>query len=213
GRPDRPRPCRLRVRGAPPLAPRARERAPRRDGAGPAHTLDGGVHLHRALGAGPGARGSLILAHTGHHETIASAWETPVAVLAGAAFALVLFGQAFVRLRRRGRKDHAGWDRAALFALAVALGTLALVSPLDYIGEEYLLSAHMLQHVIIGDLAVVLAVVALRGPLTFFLIPSAVLGRLARLAWLRSGLRVLLNPKVAFVLWAVVIAGWHVPAA
>ena len=155
----------------------------------------------------------MILAHTGHHETIASAWETPVAVLAGAAFALALFGQAFVRLRRRGRKDHAGWDRAALFVLAVTLGTLALVSPLDYIGEEYLLSAHMLQHVIIGDLAVALAVVALRGPLTFFLIPSAVLGRLARLGWLRSGLRFLLNPKVAFVLWAIVIAAWHVPAA
>jgi cytochrome c oxidase assembly factor CtaG len=155
----------------------------------------------------------LILAHVGHHEAIASAWEAPIAVLAGAALALALFGQAFVRLRRRGRKDHAGWDRAALFALAVALGTLALVSPLDYIGEEYLLSAHMLQHVIIGDLAVALAVVALRGPLTFFLLPAVVLGRLARLMWLRSGLRFLLNAKVAFVLWALVIAAWHVPAA
>jgi cytochrome c oxidase assembly factor CtaG len=155
----------------------------------------------------------LIFAHAGHHEAIASAWEAPVAVLAGAALALALFGQAFVRLRRRGRKDHAGWDRAALFALAVAVGTLALVSPLDYIGEEYLLSAHMLQHVIIGDFAVALAVVALRGPLTFFLIPAAVLGPLARLDWLRSGLRFLLNPKVAFGLWAVVIAAWHVPAA
>jgi putative membrane protein len=156
----------------------------------------------------------LILAHAGHHhEAIASAWETPVAVLLGAALALALFGQAFVRLRRRGRKDHAGWDRAALFALAVALGTLALISPLDYIGEEYLLSAHMLQHVIIGDLAVALAVVALRGPLTFFLLPAVVLGRLARLGWLRSGLRLVLNPKLAFALWAVVIAAWHVPAA
>ena len=40
-----------------------------------------------------------------------------------------------------------------------------------------------------------------------------VLGRLAKLDWLRSGLRVLLDAKVAFVLWAVVIAAWHVPAA
>jgi putative membrane protein len=155
----------------------------------------------------------LILAHAGHHESIASAWEAPVAVLAGAAFALALFGQAFVRLRRRGRRDHAGWDRAALFSLAVALGTLALVSPLDYVGEEYLLSAHMLQHVVIGDLAVALAIVAIRGPLTFFLIPAAVLGRLARLGGLRAFLAFLLRPKVAFALWAVVIAAWHVPAA
>ena len=155
----------------------------------------------------------MILAHVGHHESIASAWEAPIAVLAGAAFALALFGQAFVRLRRRRRKDHAGWDRAALFTLAVAIGTLALVSPLDYVGEEYLLSAHMLQHVIIGDLAVALAVVALRGPLVFFLIPAAVLGGLARLSWLRAGLAFLLRPKVAFALWAIVIAAWHVPAA
>jgi putative membrane protein len=155
----------------------------------------------------------LILAHVGHHESIASAWEAPIAVLAGAAFALALFGQAFVRLRRRGRKDHAGWDRAALFTIAVAIGTLALVSPLDYVGEEYLLSAHMLQHVIIGDLAVALAILALRGPLVFFLIPAAVLGSLARLDWLRTGLAFLLRPKVAFALWAIVIAAWHVPAA
>lgn len=155
----------------------------------------------------------MIFAHVGHHESIASAWEAPIAVLAGAAFALALFGQAFVRLRRRGRKDHAGWDRAALFTIAVAIGTLALVSPLDYVGEEYLLSAHMLQHVIIGDLAVALAIVALRGPLVFFLIPAAVLGALARLDWLRAGLAFLLRPKVAFTLWAIVIAAWHVPAA
>jgi putative membrane protein len=156
----------------------------------------------------------LILAHAGHHaESIASAWEAPPAVLIGSALALALFGQAFFRLRRRGRGDHAGWDRAALFALAVVLGTLALVSPLDYIGEEYLLSAHMLQHVIIGDIAVALAVVAIRGPLTFFILPAVVLGRVAKLGWLRSSLRVLLRPWVAFGLWAVTIAAWHIPAA
>jgi cytochrome c oxidase assembly factor CtaG len=156
----------------------------------------------------------LILAHSGEHaESIARAWEAPPAVLAGAALVLLLFAQAFVRLRRRGRTDHAGWDRAALFATAVVLGTLALISPLDYVGEEYLLSAHMLQHVVIGDLAVALAIVAIRGPLTFFLLPPAVLGPLARMERLRAFLRVLLRPAVAFVFWAVVIAAWHVPAA
>jgi cytochrome c oxidase assembly factor CtaG len=154
----------------------------------------------------------LILAHAAHTESLA-AWEAPPAVLAGAALALVLFAQAFVRLRRRGRVDHAGWDRAALFLAGVALGTLALVSPLDHIGEEYLLSAHMLQHVIIGDLAPALVVVAIRGPLCFFLLPPVVLGPLARLTWLRAFLRTLLRPKLAFGLWAITMAAWHVPAA
>jgi cytochrome c oxidase assembly factor CtaG len=155
----------------------------------------------------------LILAHTGGHaERIASAWEAPPAVLIGSALALVLFAQAFIRLRRRGRTDHAGWDRAALYALAVTLGTLALVSPLDYIGEEYLLSAHMLQHVVIGDLAVALAIVAIRGPLTFFLLPPAILSPLARMGRLRSFLRFVLRPWMAFSIWAAVIAVWHVPS-
>jgi cytochrome c oxidase assembly factor CtaG len=134
-------------------------------------------------------------------------------VLVGAGLALLLFGQAWIRLRRRGRVDLAGIDRALLFVGAVAFGTLALVSPLDAIGEEYLLSAHMLEHVLIGDAAVALALVALRGPLMFFFLPGRVLGPLARVGALRSVLRFLLRPKVSFAVWAFVLAGWHYPAA
>jgi putative membrane protein len=142
-----------------------------------------------------------------------SAWQAPPAVLAGAALALILFGQAWIRLRRRGRRDHAGLDRALLFGGAVALGTLALVSPLDAAGEEYLLSAHMLEHVLIGDAAVAMAILALRGPLTFFFLPGWILGPLARVRPLRAFLGVLLNPYVAFGFWAAVLAGWHYPPA
>jgi putative membrane protein len=142
-----------------------------------------------------------------------SAWSTPPAVLAGAALALVLFGQAFIRLRRRGRKDHAGWDRAALFVAGIAVATLALVSPLDAAGEEYLLSAHMLEHVLIGDLAPALLLVAIRGPLTFFLLPAWVLRPLAGIAPLRAFLGYLLRPRVALAVWALVFAFWHIPSA
>jgi putative membrane protein len=158
---------------------------------------------------------ALLLAHRDLVPTskLGSAWETPPAVLAGAGLALVLFTQAWVRLRRRGRSDLAGFDRLALFVAAVALGTLALVSPLDPIGEEYLLSAHMLEHVLIGDAAVALAIVALRGPLIFFLLPGVVLRPLARFGPLRAFLALLLRPKVSFAVWAAVFAGWHYPPA
>jgi putative membrane protein len=142
-----------------------------------------------------------------------SAWSAPPAVLAGAAIALLLFGQAFIRLRHRGRPDHAGWDRAALFVAGIVVATLALVSPLDAAGEEYLLSAHMLEHVLIGDLSAALILVAIRGPLTFFLLPRWVLRPLARVAPLRVFLRYLLRPSVALVAWALVFAFWHIPAA
>src|SRR5712692_6584618 len=116
---------------------------------------------------------------------LGSAWNPAPLVLIGAGLALLLFAKVFVRLRRRGRADHAGWSRLALFLLAVTLGTLALVSPLDAVGDSYLLSGHMLQHVLIGDVAPALALVALRGPLLFFFLPRFVLRPLARLHWLR----------------------------
>ena len=158
---------------------------------------------------------SLLFAHGDlvPRSELGSAWETPPAVLAGAALALALFLQAWIRLRRRGRTDHAGYGRLVLFVAAVALGTLALVSPLDPIGEEYLLSAHMLEHVLIGDAAVAVAIVAMRGPLIFFFLPPWILGPLARLGPLRRFLGFLLRPWVSFLVWAVVFAAWHYPAA
>jgi len=128
-----------------------------------------------------------------------------------AAVAAVLFAQAAVRLRRRGRADLAGWDRAALFGLGLAVTVFALVGPLDRIADESLLSAHMGQHVLIGDLGPALMVTAVRGPLLVFLLPASVLAPLARSRTLRSTLSTLLRPRAAFALWAVNLAVWHVP--
>ena len=132
----------------------------------------------------------------------------PVAL---AALAALLFLQGWVRLRRRGRADLAGWDRVALFALGLAVTLLALVGPLDRIADDSLLSAHMGQHVLIGDLAPALLVVALRGPLLVFFLPAPVLAPLARSPRVRGALGTLLRPRVAFSLWAANLAIWHVP--
>jgi cytochrome c oxidase assembly factor CtaG len=136
----------------------------------------------------------------------------PPAVLIGAVLAAVLFTQAFVRLRRR-RPDHAPWNRAVLFAAGLALLVLPLLSPLDHIGDEELLSAHMLQHVLIGDAAPALMVVAVRGPLLFFLLPPSVLRPLAACRPLRAVLSFLLIPLVSLGIWAVAFLAWHVPSA
>jgi putative membrane protein len=136
-------------------------------------------------------------------------WQAPPVVLAGAVVALALFVQAFVRLRRR-RAELAPWTRALLFAAGLALLVLPLVSPLDTAADDRLLSAHMLQHVLIGDAAAALLVVALRGPLLFFFLPPALLRPVSAL---RPVLSVTVRPLVALGLWAVAIYAWHVPAA
>jgi putative membrane protein len=120
----------------------------------------------------------------------------------------VLFGQASIRLRRRGRADLAGWDRALLFGLGLAVTLAALVGPLDRVAEEDYLSVHMLQHVLIGDVAPALMVVALRGPLLVFFLPAPVLVRVARA---RPFFSALLRPRTAFGLWTANLAVWHVP--
>jgi putative membrane protein len=140
-----------------------------------------------------------------------TAWDPAPLVLVPATVALMLFGRAFVRLRRRGRADHASGGRAVLFLFALAAGVLPLVSPLDAAAASSL-SAHMLQHVLIGDAAPALGLLALRGPLLFFLLPGDVLRPLARSRLPRGVLGFLLRPRVSLVAWAVDLAAWHVPA-
>jgi len=94
-----------------------------------------------------------------------TAWNADPLVVAGAAVAGMLYARGFVRLRRRGRPDLASPGRAALFAAGLAAVVLPLVSPLDALGDRSLLSAHMLEHVLVGDAGPALLVLAVRGPL------------------------------------------------
>jgi len=144
--------------------------------------------------------------------SLASDWLVEPAVVAGCALGLLLFFNGFVRLRRRGRKDLAGWGRAALFVTAIAMIYLALDSPLDAIADNYLLSAHMVEHVVIGDIAIALAMLAVRGPLILFMLPAAVLSRLARSRSVRAFLHWLTGPWVALLVWTAAMWAWHIPS-
>src|SRR5215216_2292398 len=102
-------------------------------------------------------------------------------------------------LARQGRPVPA--LRQASFAAGIALIGAALVSPLAHLGEE-LVVAHMAQHLVLGDLAALLLVLGLTGPL---------LGPLLSIRWL-GWLRGLVHPLVALPIWAAGLYLWHVPA-
>lgn len=146
-------------------------------------------------------------------DEVASTWALDPVVLGLAVLGAALFAQGFLRLRRRGRRDHASLGRAAAFSAGLALLVLGLVSPVDAIGEEYLLSGHMLQHVVVADLAPALMVMAVRGPLLFFLLPAPLVALVARSRLLRAVASCLLRPWRALAVWLVVVGAWHVPAA
>jgi cytochrome c oxidase assembly factor CtaG len=139
-----------------------------------------------------------------------TAWSLDPVVLAAATVALAFFLQGWRRLRSR-RPELAPWTRIPLFLAGVAVVLVGLLSPLDAIAEEYLQSAHMLQHVLIADLGVALALVAVRGPLSMFFLPRDLLAPLARVGGLRSALSFVLRPAVALPLWLAVLLAWHVP--
>lgn len=126
---------------------------------------------------------------------------TPVVVSLGAT---LFFVTGFRKLRRGRHAQHAGWDRAALFGAGLAAGVAGLV--LFHEPAEESASAHMAQHVLVGDVAPALVLVALRGPLFFVVVPLVFLRQLRR-GWVRH----LLGPGPSLALWAVLLWGWHVP--
>jgi putative membrane protein len=90
--------------------------------------------------------------------------------------------------------------RIAAFAGAVVLFAVALSPPLEHRAEE-LFVFHMVQHVLLGDLAPLLFVLGLSGPL---LRPLLALRPVA-------ALRPLAHPLVALPLWTLNLYLWHLP--
>jgi len=144
-------------------------------------------------------------------ENLWRAWSFQPLVLGGGIVAIAFFLHGWRRLRLR-RADLAPWTRIPLFVAGVLVTVLAIVSPVDRIGERYLQSVHMLQHVLIADLGVALSLLAVRGPLTVFFLPRNLLAPLARVAPLRRLLRFLLRPGISYAVWVAVLVGWHIPA-
>jgi putative membrane protein len=107
-------------------------------------------------------------------------------------------------VRRTSGPRGAGARQLAAFAGAILVILIALVSPLDALGEDYLFSAHMVQHLLLGDIAPLLVLLSLSRvimrPLT------------RRLQSVERALGPLAHPASALLLWLALIYLWHVPA-
>jgi putative membrane protein len=99
-------------------------------------------------------------------------------------------------LRARGRPVP-GW-RIVCFGAGVALLALAVSPPVDRVADDRL-SAHMLEHLALGDLAPLLLVLGLTRPLIAPLLRAPGVWRARRLA----------HPVVAVALWAATLYAWH----
>lgn len=111
---------------------------------------------------------------------------------------LVLYLRRIRTLARRGEPVRRA--RRVAFASGAVLMTLVQLPPLDGLADSVLI-AHMLQHIVIGDIASLLLVLGLTGP---------VLAPLLRIRLTRP-LRRLASPVGALALWSLDLYVWHLP--
>ncbi|MGI8659863.1 MAG: cytochrome c oxidase assembly protein [Thermoleophilaceae bacterium] len=113
----------------------------------------------------------------------------------------------YVRRFRSARAQEggrgAGAARASAFAAGVLVLIAALATPLDGLGEDYLFSAHMLQHVLLGDIVPILLLLSLSR-----VIMRPVTRRLLRL---ERALGPLASPWTGIVIWLGLMYLWHLP--
>lgn len=129
----------------------------------------------------------MLLAHT--HSPYAWQADVDTTVVVPVLSLLYLFAL--------GRLGAPRW-RILCFTGAMALLAAAFWSPLHHLGLHYLLTAHLLQNVILAEWAPLLAVLGLSRPMA----EAASRHRLWRLA---------VHPAVALPVWLADYFAWHVP--
>jgi putative membrane protein len=112
--------------------------------------------------------------------------------------AAALYAKRATTLASRGR-PVALW-RQICFAAGLLVIVIVLVTPISDVADE-LVIAHMFEHLLIGDVASLLLVLGLTGPLL-----QPILARKPL-----DNLRFLAHPLVALPLWALNFYLWHVP--
>jgi cytochrome c oxidase assembly factor CtaG len=127
----------------------------------------------------------------------------PLTILSLAAVTAMYF-YALGPLRRRYHlAETIDKGKVAFFVTGMGLLALALLSPLDILGMEYLLTAHMLQHMMFSVVC---------PPLILLGIPGWMLEPLFRGPRVVRVARIITHPAVAFGIYNLNMWIWHLPA-
>ena len=131
-------------------------------------------------------------------------WHTHPSVIAGLLALTVGYLLAVGPLRQRfGWAEEVNSTKVIAFLAGVFVLFVALLSPLHELGDNYLFSAHMIQHLLL---------ILVAPPLLLLGTPDWLLRPLIRPRWIMATVQFLTKPVVAFFLVNVIFAMWHVPA-
>jgi cytochrome c oxidase assembly factor CtaG len=120
-------------------------------------------------------------------------WEFEPSVVIGCVLLLAGYFWA-IRFKLNGK--------ALVFTLAVVVLFLALSSPIDVLGDDYLFSAHMLQHMMLGTIA---------PPLLIAGLPASIVQSLLRFPLVARLERILGYAPLALVVGVATFWIWHLP--
>ena len=130
-------------------------------------------------------------------------WNWEPSIVIGTALVVGFYLYAVGALRRKYHlAESVKRGQVCSFLLGVSIMFLALVSPLDELGDSYLFSAHMVQHLCLTIVVPPLLLLGTPGWLVEPLLRKAMIFRIAR---------VLTFPVVAFFLYNIDFWLWHAP--
>jgi putative membrane protein len=134
-------------------------------------------------------------------------WSWEPTVLLGIVALVAVYALAWRRGWLSVTDDVSPWfgsprSRTWFFATGVVVGFLALLSPIDTGGDQYLFSLHMVQHLLLMMVAPPLCLLGIAG------IHPPLLGAGP---WRRTW-AVLVHPWSATLIFSTVLLVWHIPA-
>jgi putative membrane protein len=127
---------------------------------------------------------------------------SPIVIVSLIAYAVV-YGLRWRKARAEGGSRAAGYGRAALWGAGIATLFVALVSPLDSLGEQFA-TFHMVQHLLLADIAPI----ALTLALTKWILRPAT----RRIHRIEKAAGPFGHPAFGAVVYIGAMWLWHVPA-
>lgn len=163
------------------------------------------------------------------NKAILSSWNWRIEIILVLSLAAFLYTRGWVRLRRRTKpqkRKHRGGQAYSLTAVwrlifylsGIVVTGIALMSPIDVLGGQ-LFFMHMIQHLLLIMIAPALLLTANPMAVTLWGLPcqvrkpvgnglSFILNSDSKYrGWIRSATA----PGIVWLLWVIVIVGWHDP--